>query len=97
MHKDSVLRADGNNLMRLNSSARVQQKEGEAFAFRVEIRIGGDVHPPLVGGFVEKVVYRSSTKMPQTIAFPMRKAHTEHYQTSGPVPIMAQRQTLHCP
>src|ERR1039458_1643417 len=41
--------------MPLHPSAGVKQQDGEAFAFRVEIRIARNVHPPVVGCLLRRV------------------------------------------
>jgi hypothetical protein len=52
MHQNRVYRSDGDKLVSFHPAARVQQQHHEAFAFRVEIRIRGHMHPPVFGGLV---------------------------------------------
>ena len=55
MHKDSVVGADGNNLMAFDLLACVEEDHRESLPFGVIIGIRGDVHPPISGGLVWRV------------------------------------------
>ena len=47
--------AEGNNLMGFDAAAGVEEQHREAFAFGVEIGVGGHVQAPIVGGFLRGV------------------------------------------
>ena len=49
MHQECIQGARGNNLMALNPAPGVQENNREAFHLRVEVRVSGNVPPP-VGG-----------------------------------------------
>ena len=55
MDEQRVLRADGNKLVAFDAAARVQEQHGQTFTFRVEMRMGGDVQFPILGGLVGRV------------------------------------------
>ena len=42
-------------MVRLDPPAGVKKQNGEAFAFRIEIRVCGHMKPPIFGGFVRGV------------------------------------------
>jgi len=42
-------------MMAFNPAAGVQKQHGQTFTFRVVVRMGGNVQPPIVGGFVRGV------------------------------------------
>ena len=69
MHKNCVVRADGDNLMAFHLLASVEQDHRESLPFGVIIGIRGNVHPPISGGLVWRVaklhLFRSG-------AFPQR-------------------------
>jgi hypothetical protein len=52
VNQNRVLCADGNDMVSLDPAAGVQKQDCQTFAFRVVIRMGGNVHPPIIGGFV---------------------------------------------
>src|ERR1019366_345772 len=55
MHQERVQRPDGEKVVALHPSARVQEQHYETFAFRVEIRIRAHMEPPVFGGLVGRV------------------------------------------
>jgi hypothetical protein len=57
MHKDCVERADGNQMMSLDTSARIEHKSYETFAFRVEVQRRLNVQPPVLGRMFRPLTY----------------------------------------
>ena len=49
VHKDRIHRTDGDKFVAFQALAGVEHQDGEAFAIGSVIRMGGDVHPPVVG------------------------------------------------
>jgi len=41
--------------MAFDALSGVQQQHGQTFAIRVKMRVGGNVQPPIVGGFVGRL------------------------------------------
>ena len=79
MHKDGVVRADGNNLMAFDLLAGVEEDHRESLPFGVVIGIRGDVHPPISGGLVWRV---AKLHLFGGGAFPQR-SHLEFVGLSG--------------
>jgi len=51
MYQNGVHRADGNEIMTFDTATGIEHQGNKTFTFRIEIRMVGNVHPPVFGGF----------------------------------------------
>jgi hypothetical protein len=69
-NKNGIHRADADKVMAFDTAAGIEHQRNETFTLWGEIRVRGDVQPPIIGGFLRGVAQLQTLRRP---TFPQRR------------------------